>query len=342
MSDQRQPRISTAKATIALLAGASLALSFVPDLRAAAAPKAKAKSKPTKSVSSVGKPASPRSAGPGTTLGGCPVFPADSAWNQEVSSLPVRPESATWLRSINGGGVKNLHPDFGADATYGIPFLIVPAKQPGVPVTFDEAAEESDPGPYPIPLNAPIEGGGDLHILALQQGACRLFELYQARPGTSSWTAGSGAVFDLRSNNLRPKGWTSADAAGLPILPGLVRFDEVRAGVITHALRVTVPASQKAFISPARHAAGKPDTMLAPMGARLRLRADFDLSPFHGDALVILTALKRYGLIVADNGSPWFISGATDTRWIDDDLAQLKKVPGTAFEFVDNGPLEKS
>ena len=276
----------------------------------------------------------------GATLGGCPVFPPDNPWNQDVRALALSPQSSTWLRSLNGAGVRYVHPDFGSNPDYGIPFTIVPASQPGVAVTFDDYGDESDPGPYPIPTNAPIEAGGDRHVLALQQGTCRLFELYNARPSTGRWTASSGAIFDLRSNALRPKGWTSADAAGLPILPGLARFDEVRSGQVTHALRVTVPATQRGFISPARHAAGTVDASLPPMGARLRLRADFDLRAYHGDSLVILTALQRYGMIVADNGSAWFISGATDPRWNDNDLEQLKGVPGTAFEFVDTGAVE--
>ena len=276
----------------------------------------------------------------GATLGGCPVFPPDNPWNQDVRALALSPQSSTWLRSVNGAGVRYVHPDFGSNPDYGIPFTIVPASQPGVAVTFDDYGDESDPGPYPIPTNAPIEAGGDRHVLALQQGTCRLFELYNARPSTGRWTASSGAIFDLRSNALRPKGWTSADAAGLPILPGLARFDEVRSGQVTHALRVTVPATQRGFISPARHAAGTVNASLPPMGARLRLRADFDLRAYHGDLLVILTALQRYGMIVADNGSAWFISGATDPRWNDNDLEQLKGVPGTAFEFVDTGAVE--
>lgn len=268
------------------------------------------------------------------------MFPADNAWNQDVRGLTVHAQSTAWLQSVNGGGVRNVHPDFGSNPDYGIPFIIVSAAEPGVPVTFDDYGDQSDPGPYPIPTNAPIEGGSDRHVLALQQGSCRLYELYNARPSAGRWTASSGAVFDLQSNALRPKSWTSADAAGLPILPGLARFDEVRIGTITHALRVTVPRSQSGFIAPARHQAGSADPALPPMGARLRLRSDFDTRAYHGDALVILTALKRYGMIVADNGSPWFISGATDPRWDDDDLDQLKRVPGTAFEFLETGPIE--
>lgn len=307
---------------------------------AAARPRTKAKVKGT----TPSRPPTSTDSAPGgssaTQLGGCAVFPADNAWNQDISRLAVRAESARWLRSVNGAKGESLHPDFGADPGYGIPYLIVPAAQRPMPVHFDEYPDESDPGPYPIPLNAPIEQGGDHHVIVVQQGSCQLYELYHARPGSDRWTAGSGATFDLRTNGSRPKGWTSADAAGLPIFPGLVRYDEVRTGVISHALRVTFPATQRAFVAPASHFAGKADPALPPMGARIRLRADFDVSRVTGDALVIVKAMQQYGLIVADNGSAWFVSGATDNRWNDDDLGQLKTIPGTAFEFVDSGPIE--
>ncbi|MDH4146462.1 MAG: hypothetical protein OEY23_14975 [Acidimicrobiia bacterium] len=270
-----------------------------------------------------------------TTLAGCPIFPADNPWNQVVTGRAVRPESAGWVTSV---GSRNLHPDFGSNPDYGIPFVVVGADQPMVPVTFDGYPDESDPGPYPIPLDAPIEGGGDRHVLALQQGTCKLYELFYARPGATGWTASNGATFDLRSNALRPDTWTSADAAGLAILPGLVRFDEVRSGRITHALRFTVPRTQRGFIHPATHFAGNTATA-PPMGARFRLKADFDISGFDGDSRVILEALRTYGMIVADNGSGWYISGATDPRWNDEDLNQLKTVPGSAFEVVDTGPI---
>ncbi|HEU5089092.1 MAG TPA: hypothetical protein VFT99_16665, partial [Roseiflexaceae bacterium] len=214
------------------------------------------------------------------------------------------------------------------------------ATQPLVPITFTDYGDESDPGPYPIPPNAPIEAGGDRHVLVLQQGACKLFELYQANPNGSGWDAASGAVFDLRSNALRPDGWTSADAAGLPILPGLARYDEVNSGRITHALRFTVYRSQRAYIHPATHQAGATDDpAYPPMGLRLRLKSSYDISGFHGQARVILEALRTYGMIVADNGSSWFISGARDPRWNDDDLEQLKTVPGSAFEVLQSGPI---
>ena len=272
------------------------------------------------------------------SLGSCRVFPADNAWNRDVSALPVHTNSANYIASI--GSTTKLHADFGGGGAYGIPYITVPGTQPLVPVAFNAYGDESDPGPYPIPLTAPIEGDGvgDAHVLAVDRDNCKLYELYASSPGPSGWTAASGAVFDLTSNALRPEGWTSADAAGLPIFPGLVRYDEVKSGHIDHALRFTVSRSQAAYLHPATHfASSSTNANLPPMGLRLRLSAGFDLSPYHGDALVILTALKTYGMIVADNGSSWFITGAADTRWDDDDLNQLKLVPGSAFEVVDTG-----
>jgi hypothetical protein len=272
-----------------------------------------------------------------TTLGGCPVFPADNPWNTDISHAPLRAGSAASVARLGG----NLHPDFGSNPAYGIPFTIVPSDQPPVPVSFSAYGSESDPGPYPIPLNAPVEAGSDGHVLALQQGTCLLYELFAAKPGASGWTAAAGARFDLRSDALRPDGWTSADAAGLPILPGLVRYDEVASGHVTHAIRVTFSSTYAGFIHPATHdASNDTDPALPPMGLRLRLRSDFDLTPYTGAARVILVALQHYGLIVADNGSNWFFQGASDPRWDDNDLDQLKSVPGSAFEVVDTGPVQ--
>ncbi len=272
------------------------------------------------------------------TIGDCTVFPADNAWNTDVSAFPVDPRSDAYLASISADGDEYLHADFGEDPDYGIPYVVVDADQPFVPVTFTDYGDESDPGPYPIPLDAPVEAGGDAHVLAVDTGNCTLYELYDAEQRGRGWAAASGAVFDLRSNDLRPEGWTSADAAGLPIFPGLVRYDEIEAGAIQHALRFTVSQSQRGYLHPATHYASHDDNPdLPPMGLRLRLRADFDLGGFTGQARVILEALKTYGMIVADNGTSWFISGATDPRWDDDDLNQLKTVPGTAFEVVDTG-----
>ena len=272
-------------------------------------------------------------------LGGCQVFPADNPWNADVSGSAVDANSAAYIASINASR-GFLHPDFGSDPTYGIPYTVVPANQPSVPITFTDYGDESDPGPYPIPLNAPVEAGSDAHVLTLQQGSCTLYELFGAQRSGSGWSAASGAVFDLGSNALRAEGWTSADAAGLPILPGLARYDEVKSGAINHALRFTVQQTQRGYIHPATHfASSSTNAALPPMGLRLRLKANFDTSAFHGDALVILQALKRYGMIVADNGSSWFISGATDSRWDDNDLNQLKTVPGGAFEAVRTGSI---
>jgi hypothetical protein len=283
---------------------------------------------------------SPSQASGARTIGACPLFPDDNAWAADVSRYPVHPNSDRYIAHILASGSNRfLHADFGSNPDYGIPYVIVPPSQPSVPVAFDYA-DESDSGPYPIPPNVPIESGSDRHALIVREGECRLYELFDLRTTTSGWLAGSGAIFDLRSNALRPDGWTSADAAGLPILPGLARYDEIRAGRINHALRFTVSRTQRAYIHPATHFASSitsPDA--PPMGLRLRLKSDFDLSPYRGDALVVLTALKRYGMLLADNGSNWYISGATDARWDDEDLNQLKRIPGNAFEAVDTGPL---
>ncbi len=276
----------------------------------------------------------------GASLAGCRVFPADNAWNEDVSHLPVDSRSSAYVARINSSR-RFLHPDFGSDPSYGIPYVVVPRSQPFVPITFTAYRAESDPGPYPVPLTAPVEAGSDAHVLVMDSGNCRLYELYQARRSGSGWAAGSGAVFNLGSDALRPDTWTSADAAGLPILPGLVRYDEVAAGVIRHALRFTVAQTQNGFIHPATHQAGVANSADPPMGERFRLKASFNLSPYHGETLVILTALKRYGMIVADNGSSWFVSGSTDSRWNDNDLNQLKSVPGSAFEAVQTGQIRR-
>jgi hypothetical protein len=281
------------------------------------------------------------------TLGGCSIFPADNVWNADISSLPVDARSAGYIASIGGAG--HLHPDFGAGlyngGPIGIPYVVAPSSQPGVPVSFDYA-DESDAGPYPIPANAPIEGGpqsgGDRHVLVVQSGTCKLYELFASYPqGNGGWHAGSGATWNLRSNALRPRGWTSADAAGLPILPGLIRYDDVTAGVIAHAIRFTVSRTQRAYIWPARHQASSiTDPNAPPMGLRLRLKASVDISRFSATNRIILTALKRYGMIVADNGSNWYLSGAPDDRWNNDDLHALGAIPGADFEVVDTSSLQ--
>ncbi len=283
---------------------------------------------------------------PGPHLGGCPMFPAGNAWNQEIATAPLHPLSAQIINKIQSIGGSKLHPDFGENQSYGIPFVVVPATQPLVPIIYrpNGYGDESDPGPFPIPSNAPIEGGGnggDSHVLVLQEDTCKLYELFAAsRNAGGSWSADSGARWDLTTGALRPIGWTSADAAGLPILPGLVRYDEVAAGAINHAIRVTFSKTQKGFILPATHlASGDTDPTLPAMGMRLRLRAGFNVNALSGQARVIATAMQRYGLIVADNGSNWYFQGAPDPGWNDDDLNQLKAIPGTEFEVVDTGPV---
>jgi hypothetical protein len=307
----------------------------------------------TAQTSATGATTSSRTTQPGGTgtLGdlaalASPLFPASNAWNTQVAGAEVDPASAALIASIGAG--TNLHPDFGADigggVAFGIPYVVVAGTQKKVPVSFDYAGE-SDPGPYPIPADAPIEGGpnagGDRHVLVVDRDNHKLYELFDAHPlAGGAWQAGSGAVFDLTSNALRPAGWTSADAAGLPILPGLVRYDEVAAGRIDHALRFTVSKSRHGYVAPATHfASSATSTSLPPMGMRVRLKASFDISGYPPQARVILQALKTYGMIVADNGSNWFISGTPDKRWNDDAVNTLKKVPGGAFEVVRMGPV---
>lgn len=273
------------------------------------------------------------------TIGGCPVFPADNPWNTDISNAPIDPNSSAYIASINQFA-QYLHPDFGSNLAYGIPYTIVVSSQASVPITFVDYPGESDPGPYPIPLNAPVESGSDHHVLVAQSGTCKLFEMYNAQQVGSGWQASNGAVFNLQSNALRPNCWTSADAAGLPILPGLVRYDEVAAGAINHAVRFTVQRTQQAFVHPGTHyASSYTDASYPPMGLRVRLKASYDISSFYGQARVMLNALKKYGMFVADNGGPWFITGATDSRWNDTDLDQIKTVPGSAFEVVQLGTI---
>jgi hypothetical protein len=270
-------------------------------------------------------------------IGNCQVFPDSNPWNKDVSRLPVD-TSHDYIGSL---GSMTLWPDFGGNGQYGIPYVSVPSSQPLVPISFD-VADESDPGPYPIPLNAPVEGGGDRHVIALRQGDCKLFELYAAERQGSGWHAYSGARWDLRSNALRPEGWTSADAAGLPILPGLARRDEADSGVITHALRITVPTTQRAYIHPATHwASSNTDPDQPPMGLRVRLKASYDISRLRGQARAVAQALKTYGALVADNaGSPRvYISGNVDTGWNDEDLNGLKTIPASALEAVKTNPV---
>lgn len=277
-------------------------------------------------------------------LGGCAslrgwrLFPSDNPWNTLVDRAPLDPDSDALIASI--GLNQPLHPDWGPRATLGIPYVVVGKETPPVPVRFAYAGE-SDPGPYPVPPNAPIENGpaskGDRHVLVLDRDAQKLYELFAAHPdGAGGWRAGSGAVFDAQTNRLRPAGWTSADAAGLPILPGLVRYDEVgEQKEIRHALRFTAKRTRRAYVFPARHFASRlSDRQLPPMGMRVRLKSGYDVAGFPPVAQVILRALQRYGMLLADNGGDWFVSGAPDTRWRDDELNTLKRVRGRDFEVV--------
>ena len=296
---------------------------------------------------------------PYPSLGSCHVFPPytgsptapsaanQTAWNQNISKAPVDPRSSKYLAKIRSlGGNQFIHPDFGSDPGYGIPYVVVPGVQPRVPTRFTLYGDESDPGPYPIPPHAPVEGGSDRHVLVVNRDNCSLYETGGSRyqGGTrNSWTAYGGALFHLnQASPLRPDFWTSADAAGLPIFPGLVREDEVASGHIDHAIRVTFDETRRAFVHPATHYASDDcNVNLPPMGLRLRLKPSYSLSRFSGGALVIARALKQYGVINADNGSNWFITGATDSRWNDDNLNQLKSIPGSAFQVVKSAAAPK-
>lgn len=275
------------------------------------------------------------------TIGQCPVLPSNNIWNTPVDTLPVLSNSATMVNSI--GANTGFHADFGSGTwnggPIGIPFVTVPGSQTRYPATFFYA-DESDPGPYAVPLNAPIEGGssstGDRHAIAVDTDNCILYELYRAFPQTSSWAADSGAIFDLRSNALRPATWTSADAAGLPIMPGLVTYEEVLSGEVEHAIRFTAPQTRRAFVWPARHyASSLTGTQYPRMGERFRLKAGFDISSFPAEVQVILRAMKKYGIMLADNGSAWYISGKPDPRWNNDNLRSLSSLLGSNFEAVD-------
>ena len=279
----------------------------------------------------------------------CQVFPRDNHWNVRVDGLPRAADSDRLVRGIGAGA--GVHADFGAGRyegrPIGIPFTTVGKRQRRVRVSF-QYADESDRGRYPIPRRAPVEGGrsadGDRHVIVVDRARCKLYELFAAYPvnGGARWRAGSGAVWSLRSNRLRPAGWTSADAAGLPILPGLARYEEVRRGEIDHALRFTAPRTRRAYVYPARHfASSSDDPDLPPMGLRVRLRASFDTSGFGRQSRIVLTALKRYGMLLADNGSPWYISGAPSRGWDNEDLHELGRVRGGDFEVVDTSSLPR-
>jgi hypothetical protein len=282
-------------------------------------------------------------------VNGCSVFPANNAWNTDISGYAVHPNSTAFINSI--GRWETLHADFGtewAGGPMGIPYVSVPGTQPEVPIDFVAYGDESDPGPYPIPPDAPVEGGpggdGDRHVLVVDHDNCMLYELFRGFPqgGGSSWEADSGAIWDLKINDTRPIGWTSADAAGLPIFPGLVRYDEaVTSGVIPHALRFTVAQSQKGFIAPATHyASNSTNSSRPPMGLRLRMKSSYNCNGYSQVVRVICTALKKYGMIVADNGSDWFVSGTHDSRWDDDALSDIGNIPGDAFQVVSTGSIQ--
>ncbi len=300
--------------------------------------------------------ASASALGPYPSLGSCPVFPNpppglpadapsqpnESAWNQDISKAPVDPHSAAYIAYLDSHGGNHLDPDFGSPRSYGFPYAVVGAHQRRLPIHYTAYGSESDPGPFPIPRGAPIEGGqrseGDRHVLVVDRSSCMLYELYRAffvPTGHSHWNADSGVRWNLRSSARRPDSWTSADAAGLPIFPGLVRYEEAASGQIDHAIRVTFESTRNAWVHPASHCAGDTSSPDAPpMGLRLRLKADYDLGGFSGAAKTIATALKHYGLIVADNGSNWYFSGTSDRRWDNENLDQLKRIPGSAFEVV--------
>jgi hypothetical protein len=278
---------------------------------------------------------------------GCPVFPPNNPWNQPVDRLPVAKDSGRVIARI--GLDAPVHPDFGSGlyngAPIGIPYAVVSARTRRVPVSF-QYASESDRGPYPLPGGVPIEGGygstGDRHVIVVDRGACRDYELFAAYPhdGGRRWSAGSGAIFNLRSNHLRPARWTSADAAGLPILAGLARYDEVAGGQIDHALRFTASCTAARYVYPARHIASTcSGASLPPMGLRVRLKGGVDVSGLPYQARVVAQALKRYGMILADNGAPWYISGAPDRHWNNDALHLLDHLAGRDFEVVDTTSL---
>jgi hypothetical protein len=337
---------------IGTLACSSITVSIDPTAIATVAAQVLATAAPPTETATVapGETASPTEvvSGPvdstsGPSLGGCPMFPPDHIWNVRVDSLPVDDHSDAYIDSL--GRDTGLHPDFGSGewdgAPIGIPYVVAGGDTPRADVTF-EYADESDQGPYPIPSDAPIEGGpnsdGDRHILIVESSECKLYELYAAYlHDDGTWEAGSGAIWDLRDYVLRPDEWTSADAAGLPILPGLVRYEEVAAGEIKHALRFTADETQAAYVWPARHeASDNDDPNLPPLGQRFRLKASFDISPYPHDVQVILRAMQVYGLMLADNGSDWFFSGAPDPHWNDEELVDtFRTITGDSFEAVD-------
>jgi hypothetical protein len=308
--------------------------------RPSASPSASATATPSPSPTPSGSStATPAASEP--EIGGCQIFPSDNPWNTDISAYPVNANSAQYMAEMNPNGSTFLHPDFGSDPSYGIPYNVVAISQANfVPITFTQYASESDPGPYPIPSSPAIEAGSDMHMLILDTDNCTDYETFDTVHTSGGWTAANGAVWPLNTDALRPEGWTSADAAGLPILAGLIRYDEVQAGALNHAVRFTMNHTSQGHIHPATHDAATSSAAYAPpMGLRIRLKASYNISGFTGNSLVILTAFKKYGLLLADNGSDFYFQGSTDTRWNDNDLNQLKSVPASAFEVVNTGPV---
>jgi hypothetical protein len=342
--------VSSAAASIAApsVAAAATTASATPSTSASATPSPK----PTP-VKTIAAPPAGGSASGVDILAGtdCQIFPTDNYWHADIASLPVDPRSAAWLKAM-GASSRNLHPDFGPSdgaqaVPYGIPITIVPVGQVPVAVKFTYASE-SDPGPYPLGPKTLIEGGansgGDQHAIMVTASTCQLFETWDTSDTSSGWTAGSGAHWSLSSDALRPSTWTSADAAGLPILPGLLRYDEVASGHVDHAIRFTTNVTSDSFLWPARHEAGSQtnENLYPPMGARFRLNAGFNISHYSAQAQTVLRAMKTYGLVLADNGSPWYFQGTADNAWPDALIEELKTIPASAFQAVDTSSLEIS
>lgn len=291
----------------------------------------------TTSSTSTGSGTTTTSSSSGGNSGACPIFPSDNPWNTDISKAKVDPLSDQYIASI--GGAVALHPDFGHATDSGIPYVYVDNSEMKSTVKF-QYAKESDPGPYPIPASPPVEASGDAHILMIQTDECKLYEIFAADKQADGWHAGSGAIWDLKSNALRPDGWTSADAAGLPILAGLAKYGEASKGMMKHALRFTAESTQSAYASPARHSSGDgANKSLPPMGMRVRLKASFDTSKLTPQAKWVADTLKTYGMMLADNGGNWYITGAGDAGWDDNDLHNLNKIHGTDLEVIETGPL---
>jgi hypothetical protein len=331
-------RATPARAPLRAIAATVVIVLFGSTLASAAGPlgSVAGSASATKQAVRVAPPAAPR--GTGTTLAGCPVFPADNPWNTDISAYPVRANSAAIMARYSATKVTV---DFFSNTPYGFPITVVPEDQPLVPISYYAWPHESDPGPMPIPLDAAFEVNEDHHLLVVQQGTCKLYELGGVARTANGWTAGAGAIFDLRTNALRPEKWTSTDNAGLPVTAGLVRCEDMAAGRITHAIRMVARYVQNGYVSPARHGAGVTnDPNALAMGMRLRLKADYDISRFTGHARIIMEAFKTYGLIVADQGPDFYFHGERANCFNDAELWQIRnQVPASAFEVVDTGPV---